>query len=643
MRHLEGLNDRQKEAALCTDGPLLIIAGAGAGKTKTLVSRIAHLVATGVPLASIVAVTFTNKAAKEMRERLHALVGASPAPYGQGGFIGTFHSLGVRIIKENHEHFGLPRHFSIADEGDALSLIKDAVAKAGLDPKQYEPKKFRHIISQEKGKGNSPETYEGYAGSPLTQAVKAVWREYEANLKKEQTLDFDDLLAKTVRLLEKDAAVRQKYRDQWSHIHIDEYQDTNAIQYTIARLLAGEKKNICVVGDSDQSIYSWRGADISNILNFEKDFPGARTVLLEENYRSTKNILAAANEVIKKNTIRKEKNLFTGNPDGEKITIAEAYNETFEAEFVAEKARELLRAGVPGGEIAVLYRANFLSRALEEALIRSNVPYQMLGVKFFERREIKDTVSYLKAALNPDSLSDIKRIINFPARGIGKVTLAKLFAGEKASLPAKTQEKIDAVYALLEAIRAFAETHTPSETIRHIVLASGIEKALKEAGTEEDLERLENIKELATMAMKYDAYEGMEGIERLLEDASLESDQDGLLREEYKEQAIRLMTVHASKGLEFRHVFVVGLEQDLFPHARMGERMTKEAKEEERRLFYVAVTRAREKLCLTWASIRTIFGSKQINAPSEFLYDIPEEIVEREYGNSGSGGKVVYI
>ena len=640
MQHLEGLNDRQKEAVLHTDGPLLIIAGAGAGKTKTLVSRIAHLAHTGVPLSNILAVTFTNKAAKEMRERVSALLGTNMNPYGQSGFIGTFHSLGVRIIKENHAHFGLPRHFVIADEGDAMSLVKQALAKVGLDPKQYEPKKLRYIISQEKGKGNTPETYEGYAGSPLTRIVQSVWREYEALLKAENTLDFDDLLSKTVRLLEKDADVRARYREQWSHIHIDEYQDTNSTQYKIARLLAGEKQNICVVGDSDQSIYSWRGADISNILNFEKDYPGARTVLLEENYRSTKVILEAANEIIKKNTIRKEKNLFTNNAAGEKITVAEAYNETFEAEFVAQKAQELLASGVPGGEIAVLYRTNFLSRVLEEGLIKNNVPYQMLGVKFFERREIKDTLSYLRAALNPESLSDIKRIINFPARGIGKVTLTKLFAGQKDALPAKMIEKIDALYALLANIREFAQSHTPSEIIRHIVLMSGIEKSLAH-GTEEDLERLENIKELATLAMKYDEYEGTEGVEKLMEDASLESDQDGLMREDYQTQAIRLMTVHASKGLEFRYVFVVGLEQDLFPHSRAGERMTKEAKEEERRLFYVALTRAREKLFLSWASIRTIFGSKQINAPSEFLYDIPEQIIDREYETGG--GKVVYI
>jgi DNA helicase-2/ATP-dependent DNA helicase PcrA len=416
----------------------------------------------------------------------------------------------------------------------------------------------------------------------------------------------------------------------------------------MSKLLCGDKKNICVVGDADQNVYSWRGANLKNILNFEKDYQNAKIIILEENYRSTKNILEAANEVIKKNKYRPDKNLFTKNETGEKISLYEALDENDEAEFVATKVLEILDDLTSVGqnilsEIAVLYRANFQSRVLEEAMLRYNIPYQVLGVNFFERKEIKDTLAYLRAALNPESLSDIKRIINFPTRGIGKVTLAKIFSGQKNSLPIKMQLKINNFYQTLEEIKEKIQNYKASEVIKFTVKKTGIEAELS-TGTEEDSERLENIKELATLALKYDNLENGTGIEKLLEDASLASDQDSIMLSENKKEVVngvKLMTVHASKGLEFKYVFITGLEDGLFPNKHDGDTKSGEDSEEERRLFYVALTRAKEKLFLSYANYRTIFGSRQINAPSEFIADIPKDILEKEREQTGI--KTIYI
>jgi len=637
MPHLEGLNERQKEAALHTKGPLLIIAGAGAGKTKTLTERIVHLVKEGVAPEHILAITFTNKAAAEMRERVHlALKKETPRTEGMP-FVSTFHALGVYILRQEHAAAGLPKHFTIADEGDALSLVKEALEKNGLDPKQYEPRKIRSIISRQKGEFVTAGDFAEKAQSNLERIVARVWTTYETLLFREKSLDFDDLLLKTVLLFLQNPHIRERYQRRWQYLHIDEYQDTNEIQYTLSKLLVGPEKNICVVGDSDQNIYSWRGAKIKNILNFEEDYPNAKVVLLEENYRSTGTILEAANEVIGKNVVRKEKNLFTKKGKGETITLYEAYDEADEAGYVARTTEELFAKGAKPEEIAVLYRANFQSRVLEEALLGMNIPYQVLGVKFFDRKEIKDTLAYIRAALNGESLSDIKRIINFPPRGIGKATLAKLFAGAQSELPASMQKKIALFYELLDKIKAYAETHSPSETIKFTIIESGIEKTWKH-GTSDEVERLENIEELATLAKAYDSLGPVEGLSVLLTNASLASDQDTLLE---GKTGLRLMTVHAAKGLEFKYVFVTGLEQDLFPHQRNHNASAEDA-EEERRLMYVAITRAEKKLFLSWASIRTVFGSRQINAPSEFLYDIPEHLLEREY-NSGRPGKYIRL
>ena len=477
---------------------------------------------------------------------------------------------------------------------------------------------------------------------------------------------------------------RKIYQEKWDYIHIDEYQDTNEVQYLMSKMLAENNKNICVVGDADQNIYSWRGANLKNILSFEKDYPKAKIVLLEENYRSTKNILEAANVIIKKNKYRPDKNLFTKNDTGQKIGLYEALDENDEAEFVATKILELLDGSIDSSfsgslsprargaltlgpsacerpreeksttpsEVAVLYRANFQSRALEEAMLRYNIPYQVLGVKFFERKEIKDTLAYLRAALNPKNLADIKRIINFPARGIGKVTLLKIFANDMESLPIKVKIKINKFYEILEEIKEKIHNSKTSDVIKFVVKKSGIETELSSGG-EEDMERLENIKELATLALKYDNLENGLGIERLLEDASLASDQDSLMinagnpvrgregsQRPSASNGIKLMTVHASKGLEFKNVFITGLEDGLFPHEKHNEDVTVD-REEERRLFYVAVTRAKEKLFLSFANFRTIFGSRNINAPSEFISDIPADLLEKE--GEDARVKTIYI
>lgn len=637
-KYLDNLNDKQKEAVLYTDGPLLIVAGAGAGKTKTLTYRILHLIRQGVDPSNILAVTFTNKAAKEMRDRVTNLL--SDRKYDRAPLINTFHALGVYIIRENAHLLGLTKHFTIADDTDTTGYIKEALKELDLDPKQFEPRKIKTVISKSKGDFISREQFVENIRGGFQEVVAKVWEKYEASLKKEGALDFDDLLIKSVKVLKENLEIRHQYHNRFKYIMIDEYQDTNEVQYNLAKLLVGENKNICAVGDTDQNIYSWRGANIKNMLHFEKDYPDTKIIMLEQNYRSTKTILEAANEVIKKNVYRVPKNLFTEKEDGETITLYEAFDESREAQFVAKTVYELLESGkAEPKDIAVLYRANFQSRILEEAFLNRQIPYQVLGVKFFERKEIKDVLAYIRASLNRDSLSDIKRIINIPARGIGKVTIAKIFSGQFAELPSGTQTKVNLFFALLESIKDYMQEHSVSETIKFVIKKSGLEDELAN-GTAEEVEKLENIKELVTLSLKYDIYD-REGIDMLLTDASLASDQDSLMHEE-KKTGVRLMTVHASKGLEFKYVFITGLEQDLFPHSRSNSRDASES-EEERRLFYVALTRAEHKLYLCYTQLRTIFGMKQVNTPSEFLNDIPAYLTNLEQDNESNGEKFIYF
>lgn len=639
------LNKQQQDAVLHTEGPLLILAGAGAGKTKTITERIVHIVKKGTDPRAILAVTFTNKAAKEMRERIVSRLEEEHViekenPFHHTPVIKTFHSLGLMMLSEYGSRLGFLRHPTILDSADSLSIIKGAVDALGIDPKINDPSKIRSIISREKGDFVSQHMYKQKVATAQMDIVASVWRIYDEELKKQKAVDFDDLIVSTVRMLEDHADIREHYQKRFIYVHVDEYQDTNAAQYAFVKLLVNPAhNNICVVGDADQNIYSWRGANVRNIMNFETDFPRTHTVLLEENYRSTGNILALANASIKKNTVRKEKNLFTSQEGGEKIHLMPAWDEAGEAEMIAEKCKELIATGVGGETICVLYRANFQSRVLEEAFIRANVTYNLLGTKFFERKEVKDVMSYLRAAVNRACQPDLKRVFDTPKRGIGKVTVAKIFAGEP--VPSAAQTKINKVFEFLDAIMETLETEPLSYVMQMIIVDSGMEKEMLE-GSSEDRERLENARELVSLTVRYDGVPGKDVLTQFLEETSLQSDQDNDTKEK---SGVRLMTVHASKGLEFDHVFVTGLEQDLFPHKNIGNRKrSKEEEEEERRLFYVAVTRARKYLYLTHAELRTIFGQKQINAPSEFLEDVPEDISEYHdlYYKQG-GGSIVYI
>lgn len=619
---LSHLNPAQREAVLHTEGPLLIVAGAGAGKTKTLTERIVHIILKGVDPRRILAVTFTNKAAGEMRERVEAAIRKHRIE--SVPTVTTFHRLGGMIIREHAGYFGLTKNYSIFDEDDAKSLIREAMREFGIDPKLLDPKRVRHIISENKMAGETPDTLAEKVASQAESDAVRIWRSYEAKLLKSKGVDFDDLIVKSVRLLEKEPSIRAEYQDRFQYVHVDEYQDTNEMEYRMVKYLAGEKKNICVVGDTDQNIYSWRGAKIKNMLHFEKDFPGAHSVFLEQNYRSTARILEAANAVIQKNTVRLPKNLFTELGTGEKIVRYEGYSETDEAAYVARESEKLIASGMPAEEIAVLYRANFQSRVLEEAFLYADVPYRMIGTQFFQRAEVKDIISYIRAALNRDSLADIKRTIGKPTRGIGESSVAKIFAGMREELTPRARNSLAAYEKILDAIKDASDAEYPSQLIRTVLDKSGLRTEYESEG-EAGIERIENVGELATLASLYDTLPLGEGVTKFLEDAALRSDSDALAE---APEGVRLMTVHASKGLEFKAVFIVGLEEGLFPHERSLRASKIEDAEEERRLFYVALTRAKERVFLTHAQTRTIFGSRTVAMPSQFLFDIPQELVE---------------
>jgi DNA helicase-2/ATP-dependent DNA helicase PcrA len=631
------LNEKQLEAVQTIHGPLLILAGAGAGKTKTITERVIQIIKSGVEPENILCVTFTNKAAKEMLERIlirmeeENLINKS---FSSSNFrmyrgigsptIKTFHSLGLSILKEHGKELGFHKNLSILDSSDTNSLIKNILVSMGLDPKVHDASKIKNAISREKSNWQSVEDFAKKVASFNMEIIEKVWRQYEIELRKQGAADFDDLIIKTVELLQKNENVRKYYQNRFKYIHIDEYQDTNNSQYELVKCLIDENtKNLCVVGDIDQNIYSWRGANLKNILHFEKDFPGAKVILLEENYRSSQNILTLANVSIQKNKARFPKNLFTNKKEGEKIEICPAFDEKSEADFVAKKILELKRNGEDLKEVAVLFRTNFQSRILEEAMIKNNIPYNLLGTKFFERKEVRDVMSYLRSSQNRNNLADLKRVFETPKKGIGKTTIAKIFAGQESDLSFSVLEKVKSIYNFLEKINEAIQNSTKklSEVMNMIIVDSGIEKELLE-GSSEDKDRLENIRELVTITKKFDEMNTAEALEIFLEESSLKSDQDD---EDENKNGVRLMTIHASKGLEFDYVFLVGLEQDLFPHMDIGnKKKSLEEEEEERRLFYVAVTRARRKLFLCFAEMRTIYGDKKINLPSEFLEDVNE-------------------
>ncbi len=642
--YLTTLNPAQREAVLTTEGPLLVLAGAGSGKTRVITHRIVHLIHQGVAPHHILAITFTNKAAKEMRERALALIREYPpadrAAQDSTPMILTFHALGVRILREHHETLNLRRHFTIYDRADSIRAIKKALELANYSPKQFEPRRMLGIISRAKGDALSRVAFLEAASSYPDRVAAEVWQHYEKIMREEHALDFDDLLLKTLDLLKSYPVIRDVLRDRYRYLHVDEYQDTNAVQFEIAKMLTGERRNICVVGDIDQNIYSWRGADIKNVLTFEKHFPGAKTVFLEENYRSTQTIIAVSNDIIAKNKNRIEKTVFTSNPEGDKMTLYTAMTGTEEAEYIAMTAKRLIADGARPSAIAVLFRTNFQSRSLEEAFLNYNVPYQVLGTRFFERKEVKDALSFLRLAVNPDSIADLARVVNVPPRGIGKVTVLKLIEGKRDQITGTTRAKVAVFDELMMDIAKSANTKKISETLAYIISRSGLEAHFKESGTEDDLARLENLRELVTLAVRYDHLAPNEAVEELLADAALQSDQDEMKSKE-EQDAVRLMTIHAAKGLEFPYVFITGLEEGLFPHERLDDKGVDH--EEERRLFYVALTRAEKKVYLTHAHMRTIFGSQRVNVPSSFLSDIDKAYLSFEgmFRNEDSGEGIV--
>ena len=621
---LEGLNPAQMEAVLHKNGPLLIVAGAGSGKTRVLTHRVAQLVYGGVRPESILAITFTNKTANEMKNRVSRLLPTSgPQPQTSAPWIGTFHSLGAWILRHEGKPAGLSKNFSIADEEDSLSLIKESIKEAGADPKQFQPFRIRKAISRKKCELESADGFSAEARDPFSKTLALIWRIYEGKLKSSDSADFDDLLVKTAGLFSSHSEILEKYQSLWKYILIDEFQDTDHVQYKIASALAAKHSNICVVGDVDQSIYSFRGADFRNILNFEIGWPEAKIITLEENYRSTPQILSAANAVIAKNKLRKPKNLFTKTGDGEKIAIYAAESGEDEADFIAARTKSALDAGIKPENIAVLFRTNAQSRILEEKFLAYGVPYYVVGVKFYARKEVKDVLAYIRASLNPSDLISKKRIINSPTRGIGKTLLVKYLAG--AELKPAERDKISDFEKLLLGIRSSAERLPASRAVMSVIKKSGYPEIF-DPETEEGAMRLANIKELVSLSVKFDGLNPPEGIIKMLEEASLMSEQDSVSE---NKKGVPLTTVHAAKGLEFDHVFIAGLEDGLFPHTTVGGGDEKLRLEEERRLFYVALTRARKKIYLSLAFFRTIFGERQVNMPSRFLEDIPAEILEQ--------------
>jgi DNA helicase-2/ATP-dependent DNA helicase PcrA len=636
MSYLETLNERQKEAVLMTEGPVCVLAGAGSGKTKVLTARMYHLMKGGVAPHNILAVTFTNKAAREMRERLLAMLSIPSDQYSEyrGAykdsipFISTFHGLGRFILEQYGSHIGIPRHFQIYDREDSERTVKNALKEMGIDPKEVAPRLILNRISKAKNDGHTVHTFSGgnEHGSFHTRVVKQVWEKYNEQLTKDKSVDFDDLLVLPVSLLKKNEEVRLALTNRFTYIHIDEYQDTNTIQEALVTLLSGEKKNVFVVGDCDQLVYNWRGAVMENILEFEKRYDNAKHIVLEQNYRSTQTIVNASNEVIEKNKNRKERVSKTSNPVGEPITIHIAHTGDSEARWIAQTIEQQMQDGVSAKEIAVLYRTNFQSRALEEALLDRGIPYRLIGTRFYDRKEVKDVLSWVRLALDPSRENDKMRAVQSPPRGIGKVTLGKLLAGKTEELRASDKLKIASFDKILEDLNECAQTQKASEFIKTVIEKSTMKDALVKEG-DEGLERLGNIEELATLASRYDQVPGLDGISAFLADVSLAQDQDALDHPDKSKQesaeAVSLMTVHAAKGLEFEVVFVSGMEAGLFPHEGMGgEDDATRDDEEERRLFYVAMTRAKKKLYLTLARVRRIYGTDYLQDVSEFVSDI---------------------
>ncbi len=638
MDYLKGLNERQREAVLHGEGPLLILAGAGSGKTRVLTYRIAHLIEErGIFPGNILAITFTNKAANEMKERIGRLLDGDV----DNLWMGTFHSVCVRILRRDIDKIGYERGFSIYDRDDQVTLIKECINEMNLDRDYYRESSVLGTISHLKDKLIAPDTYinENYSNL-YARNLGELYALYQKKLKQYNALDFDDLIIKTVELFRSAPEVIDYYQRKFQYIFVDEFQDTNKSQYELIRALTGKYKNICVVGDPDQSIYGWRGADITNILNFEKDFKDTTTILLEQNYRSTKNILNVANHIIKNNMERKDKELWTDNEEGNQVIVEKLLDDKVEAEFVANKIEELVDEGYSLNDMAILYRTNAQSRSFEDALRRRNINYKLVGgVKFYDRKEIKDIVAYLRLIQNPSDDISLKRIINVPRRGIGKSTLEKIekMAQEKdesmysvlmeishiKGISTRAKNSISAFVEMMSNLMAMSEIMSIDDFINHVVHKIGYMEELEKEGTIEAQSRLENIKEFISVAVDFVVDNPEGSLEDFLSSISLLSDVD---KTEDIENSVTMLTVHSAKGLEFPVVFLVGMEEGLFPIARALEKDSD--LEEERRLCYVAVTRAEELLYITYTQMRTIYGRTSYSQPSRFIEEIPEELID---------------
>lgn len=640
---LDHLNPQQRKAAELTEGPVLILAGAGSGKTRVLTFRMAHIILNGLATPDeILAVTFTNKAAKEMDARVVKLLKELGVPMFSQPWVSTFHSMCVRILRQNLTHLGYMPGFSIYDSDDQLKMIKEVLKKLNIDDKIYPPKSFAGKINQAKTLMLSPKDIEKRSDALFDDKALQVYQTYEQSMKQANSLDFSDLLLKTYQIFKEFPAVLKGYQDKFKYIHVDEYQDTNKIQYNLIRLMAANHGNLCVVGDEDQSIYSWRGADINNILDFEKDFDG-QVIKLEQNYRSSGNIVKAANGVIANNVFRKSKTLFTDNADGDKITVAEMTNEYDEARFVANTTEKCLNTGSSPSDIAVFYRTNAQSRVLEEQLRLKSIPYKIVGgMKFYERKEIKDVISYLKVILNPSDDIAMKRIINVPTRGLGKTTLTKIeniavqdgvtfldaikTTVDNKIVTAGTLKKLSSFYQLI--LRLQGKRDLPLNDLYLAVLdETAYIRSLQEENTLESKSRIENLEELNNAIVEFSKErQGEATLQSFLEEMSLVSDIDQV---DDSWNSVTLMTLHISKGLEFPVVFMVGMEEGLFPgHQKINEADETEM-EEERRLCYVGMTRAMERLFMLHSRTRKVWGQEQFHPPSRFLAEIPDDFVYR--------------
>jgi DNA helicase-2/ATP-dependent DNA helicase PcrA len=635
-RYLADLNPAQREAVLATEGPLLVIAGAGSGKTRVLTYRVAHLInAVGAKPNEILAITFTNKAAGEMRERLRTLLGAD----SRGLWVLTFHATCGRILRREAQRLGYRSNFTIYDQADQIRLVKQCLEELERDPKRFTPRGIHEQISNAKNRLVSPDEYATRVQSFYDQTVADVYQLYQRRMFGSNAVDFDDLLMLTVDVLERFPEAKEKWESAFRYILVDEYQDTNHAQYRLLQLLSAKHGNLCAVGDPDQSIYGWRGADISNILDFERDFPGTQTVALEQNYRSTNHILDAANAVISNNRERKPKQLFSELGDGEPVRVVEVEDEHAEARFVAAGIAGLVEQGYSGDEIAVFYRTNAQSRVLEDVLVRQGIAYQVIGgPRFYERAEIKDVIAYLQAMDNPYDAVSLQRIANRPRRGIGDTSLARLQTWadaqgrslweatefpEEAGVGAAPTKAVTAFRTLLLSLQAGALDLPVPELVERVLGQSGYLEALEAERTIEAQGRIENLQELVGVAREYQETAEEPSLSHFLQEISLYSDQDAIRGEE---SLVTLMTLHNAKGLEFRAVFLIGLEEGIFPHSRSVE---EQGVEEERRLCYVGMTRAEELLTLTHASSRALWGARNYNMPSRFLDELPSS-VERD-------------